>query len=93
MQCRHLDGNSKNNNLSNLKWGTPRENQQDRNIHGTGQFGSKNPIAKLNEYQVKIIKILLKSKKFSNTEIAKIFGVTRFNISAIKNKRSWTHIE
>lgn len=34
MVCRHLDGNSLNNNLSNLKWGTPKENAQDMVKHG-----------------------------------------------------------
>lgn len=27
--CRHLDGDCKNNNLSNLRWGTDRENRDD----------------------------------------------------------------
>jgi len=31
---RHLDGNSSNNNINNLKWGTPKENSQDRSDHG-----------------------------------------------------------
>lgn len=34
-QCRHLDGNPLNNQLSNLAWGTPRENHADSVRHGT----------------------------------------------------------
>lgn len=34
MGCRHLDGNQMNNWLSNLKWGTPQENADDRVRHG-----------------------------------------------------------
>ncbi len=30
MQCRHLDGNSHNNNINNLCWGTSKENHSDR---------------------------------------------------------------
>jgi HNH endonuclease/NUMOD4 motif len=32
-ECRHLDGNPSNNSLSNLEWGTPQENQDDRRKH------------------------------------------------------------
>src|ERR1044072_2359706 len=34
MECRHLDGNPGNNNLSNLQWGTPLQNAADRKAHG-----------------------------------------------------------
>jgi hypothetical protein len=33
-ECRHLDGDPKNNNLSNLEWGTRRVNTGDRLRHG-----------------------------------------------------------
>ena len=35
MECRHLDGNPSNNKISNLKYGTRKENQADRRAHGT----------------------------------------------------------
>lgn len=41
MVCRHLDGNSLNNNLFNLKWGTPTENMQDMVKHGRSRKGNK----------------------------------------------------
>lgn len=41
LQCRHLDGNPNNNCVLNLCWGTPKENQRDRILHGTGQAGKK----------------------------------------------------
>ena len=33
MECRHLDGNKENNYISNLCWGTRKENTQDREKH------------------------------------------------------------
>lgn len=36
-QVRHLDGNHLNNRLTNLAWGTPAENGQDRVRHGTSR--------------------------------------------------------
>lgn len=32
-ECRHLDGNPRNNYLSNLQWGTPKQNGEDRVKH------------------------------------------------------------
>ena len=34
-ECRHLDGDQKNNHLTNLRWGSRRENSLDRTRHGT----------------------------------------------------------
>lgn len=41
MQCRHLDGNPKNNHFHNLRYGTVSENQLDRVKHGTHQEAVK----------------------------------------------------
>lgn len=38
-QIRHLDGNKLNNHYSNLKWGTAKENADDREIHGKTSRG------------------------------------------------------
>lgn len=38
METRHLDGNPANNVLTNLTYGTPRENAADRDTHGTDPF-------------------------------------------------------
>ena len=35
MECRHIDGDSQNNNHSNLQWSTHKENCQDKIDHGT----------------------------------------------------------
>lgn len=38
-QCRHLNGNSLDNRIANLRWGTPCENGFDRIKHGTSRKG------------------------------------------------------
>lgn len=39
-QCRHLDGKPPNNWLKNLRWGTAKENAEDRVRHGTAWLGA-----------------------------------------------------
>lgn len=41
MECLHDDGNPLNNNLKNLRWGTPSENAYDRVRHGTHSLASR----------------------------------------------------
>jgi len=40
-QIRHLDGNTFNNNVNNLAWGTAKENAEDRMNHGRTSRGLK----------------------------------------------------
>lgn len=40
-QCRHLDGDPANNHFSNLAWGTPAQNAEDRKRHGTEYGGPR----------------------------------------------------
>lgn len=93
MEARHLDGNRKRNYLSNLCWGTKKENQKDRLIHGTSVLGSGNGRALLSEEDVKEIKRLLRKNELTVTEIAEQFCVKRSVIYDIKQGRSWSHVK
>jgi hypothetical protein len=42
LDCAHLDGNKANNNISNLKFVTRKENESHKVIHGTRAVGDKN---------------------------------------------------
>lgn len=53
---RHLDGDPSNNHKSNLKWGTPKENAEDKILHGSVLIGDRNPKAKLSDEQMTIIR-------------------------------------
>lgn len=92
---RHLDGNPMNNNLTNLRWGTHKENQQDSIKHGTksdpprvDNSGSKNGQSKLTESQVSKIKVMAKAGKYTQREIAEMFGITQQTVSDIHVGRS-----
>lgn len=67
----HRDGNPTNNRPDNLYWGTPRENQLDRNRHGTSPGHLQN---KLTPRHVAAI-FALKDLGFLNKEIGAMFGI------------------
>lgn len=87
MVCRHLDGNSQNNRLENLTWGTPAENNADRARHGTLPQGSDNGMAKLTEADV--FQILTHRGWLSVYTMANTFGVDFTNIGHIWNGKTW----
>lgn len=88
-QARHLDGNKENNNLCNLRWGTARQNSDDRIfVHCTSGAGSKNSRAILNEDNVKEIRDLLQEGGI-RMELAAKFGVSVSTIGAIRRREVW----
>lgn len=88
MQCRHLDGNPDNNHISNLVWGTARENQIDRRRHGTHKEGEYHPGAKRKAKVIlRIIAALRSGAK--QTEVAKEFKVHQGYISNIYRGKIW----
>lgn len=90
--CRHLDGNAGNNKLSNLRWGTPAENEADKLRHGRAPRGSKNARAKLTEADVPAI-FGLAANGGKQRDIATAFGVSQRVVWAVLNRKTWRHVE
>ncbi len=90
-QARHLDGNQRNNRLENLAWGTGKENQADRFVHGTSGNGSCNAAAKLTENEVLTVLDLI-AESVPGQTIARWFGVSDATISLIKHGKNWSHL-
>lgn len=88
-QARHLDGNKDNNVITNLQWGTPKENYSDRMQHGSTIEGARNSQALLTEKQVLEIR---KTEEPSHI-VAKKFGVSSSAVRDIRNGRSWKHLK
>ena len=85
---RHLDGIRTNNALSNLAWGTQKENIADKFRHNGNQCGENNPSAKLTQEQVALIRGHPK-RRGAQTELAKRFGVSRRQIRHIVSGQQW----
>ena len=92
LQVNHIDGNKKNNCLSNLEWCTNTENQRHAFAHGLiSRKGEKNSQSKLTEKDVlEIINMLL--NKIPYRKIMDKFNISKSTISAIKNKRLWREL-
>jgi hypothetical protein len=84
LEIRHLDGNPLNNCLTNLAWGTPAENKEDRKTHGTWGWKLSEPIVR----EVYVLRL------FGETlgSLAKRFHTTPQTISHIFNGKTWKHV-
>ena len=93
MECRHLNGISDDNRLENLKWGTPKENAQDKIKHGTTVRGEKSKKSKLTEDQVKwIYYSYLSPDGWTQKALADYYNVDQSTVSLIINKKNWKHL-
>jgi NUMOD4 motif/HNH endonuclease len=83
LEIRHLDGDPLNNRLSNLGWGSPSENKEDRKAHGT--WGWKLTLNDIHEIYV--------CRMFGHTlkALALKYGATETTISHIYNGKTWKH--
>lgn len=94
-EARHLDGNKDNNKLSNLKWGTKKENGQDKIKHGTSKInkGVKHGRHKLDEDDIRMIDLLYSSGLHTQQYLGAVFKVGQSVISRIVNKKVWKHVK
>lgn len=93
MVARHFpDRNMLNNNLSNLMWGTHKENADDRRMHGTTCQGEKHHSASLTEEIVLEIRKSRTGKLGEVLALAKKYGVGRHSITNVVKGRTWKHL-
>jgi hypothetical protein len=88
-QVNHIDGNAKNNHVSNLEWCTAKENV--RHAFRTGlstNKGINNSRCRLSETQV----IEIYKSKETALNLSKIYNVNPCTIRDIKRNRNWKHL-
>lgn len=89
---RHLDGDAKNNAVSNLAYGTHQQNMEDRRAHGRNAFGARNSNAKLTDDLVTEIRRKCVDSPRARRTLASRFGVSADTIRAILNRKTWRHL-
>lgn len=88
----HYDGNNANNFLTNLRWDTRKENEEDKKRHGTHQTGSGNPAAILSEQDAIEIRRLYDVGDVSTYKLAHKYGVDRTTICDLLKRKTWRHV-
>ncbi len=88
--ARHLNGIKTDNSPDNLRWGTPKENEQDQVRLGKRACGEKMGSAKLTVADVLEIRFIYPNMGLA--ALGRIFGVTGSAIKAIVKHRTWRHI-
>ncbi|WP_353963747.1 HNH endonuclease [Streptomyces sp. NBC_00237] len=86
--ARHLDGNSLNNHASNLAWGSPAQNSDDKFIVGTHP-SQRHPTAKISREDAQSIRHLYERGGLSQKEIGARFGIKQPQVSNIVCGRRW----
>lgn len=91
LQVNHIDGNKSNNNLTNLEWCSRKENMQHALKNGLfkpqNRHGEKHPMCKISSKDVEEIRKMIKSKKYTQHQIALNYGVSDTTISEIKTNK------
>ena len=82
-ECLHGDDDSFNNHLSNLRWGTPKENHSTVNRKGENQGGHK-----ITEADV----IEMRQSSESHKEVAERLGITSSHVCQIRLGKAWSHL-
>jgi hypothetical protein len=88
---RHKDGDGTNNRWKNVTYGTPADNSADRMKHGNAPRGEGHALAKLTDAKVRRIRKLL--LKFNSRQVAEMFDMSNQQISNIKLRKAWAHVE
>lgn len=85
LHCCHNDGDPTNNNLNNLRWDTPSNNNKDKEKHGTWQAGVKNGNSFIDEETV----IFIRESKLTHREMSRLIGLDDSGVSKIRRGLSY----
>jgi hypothetical protein len=87
-ECRHLNGNPKDNRVENLAWGTRRQNIDDY-VAETGRY----PKSSIGPDVVVKIRSMYTGKHGEKRMIARALGITEHVVGGVLNGRTYGHIK
>lgn len=92
LETLHGNGVRTDNRLSNLRWGTSSENEDDKRRHGTSSQGTGNAMVKLTEEQVQEVRTRYANGGESQKTLAAAYGVAQGTISRLVTGARWGHL-
>jgi hypothetical protein len=92
LEVNHKDGNKLNNNINNLEWVSHENNMRHAWENNLCKKGEDASVSILSNDDVVEIKKLFVEYKLDNTEIGKLFGVSKGTISKIRSKHTWKSV-
>lgn len=91
-EVNHKDCNRINNSVDNLEWCDRFYNVKYAYNKGkASNKGVRNPNAKLNDNDIVAIRALLRTGKFFQTDIARLFKVSKNTIQMIDSNKTWSN--
>lgn len=95
LETRHINGDSCDNRLENLKYGTRAENIKDKVAHGTdvGNRGSAHVGSRLTESDVVELRQRYASGGITQRKLAEEYGVNQSTVHRIISGQKWSHVQ
>jgi len=90
-ECSHVDGDTSNNHINNLKWETKSQNNSRKESHGTSLGGERHPLAKLTEMEVAEIRSRVRSGE-NRKIVALDYPVGKGTINEVVRGHTWKKV-